>query len=161
MLIYRVHRFYHMKHIDRYIYTQFPASSPCTCKICISFCKRPGWWLVSEARDAIVHGYANRMMLELSPNHSFGVLSPAFKGNEGYLALLEYSDNYCTFLENDRCTIFGKTFQPIECRFCHHDRIGLGKKCHYAIEKDWNSSKGKRLVNDWLFLRNLNSFHLF
>jgi hypothetical protein len=146
-----------MKDFDKYFYDRFPASNPCSCDICINFCKRPGWWLVSEARSAISQGYAKRMMLELSPDHSFGVLSPAFKGNEGYFALQEYSNSYCTFLKNNRCTIFGKPFQPLECRFCHHDRIGSGKQCHYAIEKDWNTSKGKRLLKDWLIICDLHS----
>jgi hypothetical protein len=95
-------------------------------------------------------------MLEFSPNYSFGVLSPAFKGNEGYFALQEYSTNYCTFYIKGNCAIFRKQFQPLECRFCHHDRIGSGVVCHHAIEKDWNTSKGKRLVNDWIHLCNID-----
>ena len=137
------------------IYQKFPPSPPCTCEICLYFCNRPGWWTVAEAKDAMEHGYAKRMMLELAPDYSFGVLSPAFKGNEAYFALQEYAKNTCTFLVDNRCTIFQRTFQPIECRFCHHDRIGLGSLCHAQVGKDWNSHKGMRLVREWLYISNL------
>ena len=101
---------------------KYPTSPPCSCDICVNYCKRPGWWTVSEATKAIEAGYANRMMLELSPDKTFGVLSPAFKGNEGTYALQMYSDKNCTFL-NDKnlCELFGTDFEPLECRFCHHD----------------------------------------
>ena len=149
-----------MKDGERSFYARFPASSACSCDICVNFCGRPGWWLVSEARDAIERGHGRRMMLEFSPDGSFGVLSPAFKGNEGFFALREYSGNSCTFLTGNCCAIFGETFRPLECRFCHHDRIGSGDQCHLAIEKDWNTSKGRRLVKEWLILCNLDSYLL-
>ncbi len=43
---------------------------------------RPGWWTVQEANEALHAGLGKRMMLEMSPDLSFGVLSPAFKGCE-------------------------------------------------------------------------------
>ena len=88
-------------------------------------------------------------MLEISPELDFGVLSPAFKGNEGNYALQIYSKNGCTFLKNELCELFGTELQPIECRFCHHDRLGLGAKCHSDIEKDWNTDYGKKLIIKW------------
>jgi len=38
---------------------------------------------------------------------------------------------------------------PLECRYCHHDRQGLGEKCHLDIEKDWNTPRGKTLIKEW------------
>lgn len=89
-------------------------------------------------------------MLEISPEMTFGVLSPAFKGCEKNFALQEFSGNKCTFLENDLCGLFNSGVQPLECRFCHHDRVGLGKKCHDALEKDWNTFRGQKVVKKWI-----------
>lgn len=128
---------------------KYPPSDPCECEICVSYCKRPGWWTVEEAIRTIEAGYADRMMLELSPDQSFGVLSPAFRGNEIYFALNYYASKGCTFLEGGRCELHGTGFQPLECRFCHHDRLGMGPKCHADIEKDWNTAAGRALVVKW------------
>ena len=128
---------------------KYPPSEPCSCEICLSYCVRPGWWTVDEAANAIDSGYADRMMLEMSPDHSFAVLSPAFKGNEISFALDMYKDKGCTFLKDDRCELHGTGLQPLECRFCHHARLGLGPKCHADIEKDWNTSAGRALVVRW------------
>ncbi len=136
-------------------YQRFPPSEPCTCETCRGFCARPGWWLVAEARAAIDAGLADRMMLELSQDRTSGVLSPAFQGNEGFYALAELAGNLCTFLAQDRCELFGSLYQPLECRFCHHDRLGTGLGCHREILRDWDSGKGRRLVRHWLALRGL------
>ncbi|HEX2970193.1 MAG TPA: hypothetical protein VHO46_13935 [Bacteroidales bacterium] len=128
---------------------KYPPSEPCSCKICTNYCKRPGWWTIEEAEKAIVAGYSDRMMVEISPERDFAVLSPAFKGNECNYATNLLSNEGCTFLKNDLCELFGTGFQPLECRFCHHSRKGLGKKCHDDIEKQWNSKEGKRLVIKW------------
>ena len=137
------------------LHSLYPPSPPCSCEVCTYFCTRPGWWLVDEARMAMEAGYGDRMMLELSQDFSVGVLSPAFKGNEGYFSLQAYASNGCTFFLDGLCDLFGKTFQPIECRFCHHDRLGGGQKCHRDIAIDWNSGKGRRLVRRWLQLQHL------
>jgi hypothetical protein len=110
---------------------------------------RPGWWTVAEAEKAIHHGLVFRMMLEISPEYDFGVLSPAFKGNESNYALQLFSNNGCTFLNDGLCELFGTGLQPLECRFCHHDRKGLGLSCHMDIEKDWNTKIGKYLIVKW------------
>jgi hypothetical protein len=102
-----------------------------------------------EAAGAIHAGYAYRMMLEMSPERSFGVLSPAFKGCEGYFALNFYASRGCNFLKDNHCELHGTGFQPLECRFCHHDRPGLGQRCHVDIEKDWNTPAGQALVVSW------------
>jgi len=128
---------------------KFPPSEPCSCNICLNYCRRPGWWTVEEATRAMDEGYADRMMMEISPEFTFGVLSPAFKGNEKNLAIQVYSDQSCTFLKENLCELFGTNFQPLECRFCHHTRTGLGNKCHSAIENDWYSKEGQRLVIRW------------
>lgn len=95
-------------------------------------------------------GYAGRMMLEISPESTFGVLAPAFRGCEKFFALQMYSRGGCTFLENQLCLLHGTGFQPLECRYCHHTRPGLGVKCHADIEKDWNTTAGQKLVVAWM-----------
>jgi hypothetical protein len=104
---------------------------------------------VEEAALAMEAGFSGRMMLEMSPELTFGVLSPAFKGNEGNIAVNKFSKNGCTFFLDKRCEIFGRGFQPLECRYCHHTRLGVGEKCHRALEKDWNSKEGQQLVIRW------------
>jgi len=128
---------------------RFPPSPPCGCPVCLSYCIRPGWWTVEEAARAIQAGYAKRMMLEIAPEHTFNVLSPAFKGNEGRFALSAFQGRGCTFLEQDRCQLHGTPYMPLECRFCHHDRPGQGPVCHDAIEHDWNTPEGQELVERW------------
>jgi hypothetical protein len=131
------------------LYEKYPPSEPCSCDVCLSYCRRPGWWTVEEASGAVEAGLAYRMMLEISPEHDFGVLSPAFKGNENSYALQAFSGQGCTFLKNDLCELFGTGHQPLECRFCHHERIGQGENCHLDIEKDWRTEKAKRLIVKW------------
>jgi hypothetical protein len=128
---------------------KYPPSESCSCDICVGFCKRPGWWTVEEAKKAIDAGFANRMMLEISDERDFGVLSPAFKGNEGEYALQAFSNRGCTFLISGKCEIYSIGLIPLECRYCHHDRIGEGLKCHLDIEKEWNTAAAKRLIVQW------------
>jgi len=128
---------------------KYPPSEPCSCDICLAYCQRPGWWTVDEATKAIRFGYANRMMLEISPERTFGVLSPAFKGCEGKLALNNYAQNGCNFLENNLCQLHSAGLMPLECQFCHHEREGLGQKCHSDIEKEWKTEIGRAQVLKW------------
>lgn len=124
--------------------------------MCLAYCRRPGWWTVREAARAIEAGLGSRMMLEVSPERSFGVLSPAFKGNEGQYAYNEFAEGGCTFLTPEQhCALHGTGQQPLECRFCHHDRRGEGPACHRALEKDWNSRAGRALVAKWAAARGL------
>lgn len=135
---------------------RYPPSPPCACDVCIAYCKRPGWWTVKEAASVIEHGYARRMMLEPSPNRSFGVLSPAFRGNEAYYALNDFAERGCGFqAEDGRCELHGTGLQPLECRFSHHDRPGLGPSCHHDLEKDWDSPAGRALVTKWTAMMKL------
>lgn len=90
------------------------------------------------------------MMLELSPDHRFGVLSPAFRGCEGLFALQEYAQNGCTFLQRGHCALHQTRFLPLECRFCHHAREGQGVLCHEALERDWDTPEGQMLVRLWI-----------
>ncbi len=131
---------------------RYPPSEPCSCEVCLAYCARPGWWTVEEAGRAIQAGYAGRMMLELSPEHTFGVLSPAFKGCEGGFATNECAPNGCNFLKDGLCELYGSGVQPLECRFCHHVRVGLGLKCHADLEKDWLNPTGQALVGQWIEL---------
>jgi hypothetical protein len=131
------------------LHEKYPPSEPCSCKVCVNYCQRPGWWTVDEVKEVIDAGYANRMMLEIAPERNFGVLSPAFKGCEGYYALQLYSNNGCTFLKNNLCELYGTGLQPLECRFCHHNRKGLGLQCHSDIENDWKTNSAKRLIIKW------------
>jgi hypothetical protein len=128
---------------------KYSPSSPCACVICLSYCIRPGWWTVDEAAQAIDAGFAARMMVEVSPERTFLVLAPAFRGCEGNLALGIFKDRGCTFLKEGRCELHGSGFQPLECRFCHHDRPGQGPACHADIEKDWDTPVGQALVERW------------
>ena len=137
---------------------RYPPSEPCACEVCSAYCRRPGWWTVKEAAAAIEAGYGGRMMLEMSPNRSFGVLSPAFKGNERYFALNEFAGRGCNFLlEDGGCELHGTGLQPLECRFCHHDRTGLGPRCHRDLEKDWDSPAGRTLAGKWVRMMRLVS----
>ena len=115
----------------------------------MGYCRRPGWWTVIQAAGAIDAGYGNRMMLEMAPERSFGVLSPAFQGCEVAFAARRYAERGCTFLRDNRCELYGSGFQPLECRYCHHDRPGSGQQCHADIEKDWNTPAGRALVVRW------------
>jgi hypothetical protein len=129
---------------------KYPPSAPCTCDICTGYCKRPGWWTVDQAARAFDAGYGNRMMLEIAPELTFGVLSPAFKGSERSIATNMFARNGCTFFRNERCELFGTGHEPLECRFCHHERQGLGPQCHAALEKNWRSVEGQALVDKWI-----------
>jgi hypothetical protein len=128
---------------------KYPPSEPCACEVCLNYCKRPGWWTVAEAACAVDAGYGSRMMLEMAPGNVYGVLSPAFKGNEGEFAREIFADQGCTFLKNGLCELHGTGNQPLECRFCHHDRIGRGLVCHADIEHDWDTPAGRDLVVRW------------
>ncbi|HNX44953.1 MAG TPA: hypothetical protein PLJ84_12085, partial [Bacteroidales bacterium] len=139
------------------IENEFPPSWPCSCDTCVSYCRRPGWWTVREAEMAVAAGYAGRMMLEIAPELNFAVLSPAFRGNEGNYALELYAAEGCTFLVNNLCELFGTGLQPLECRYCHHEREGMGENCHQAIEAEWNTDDAKRLIVRW---GNLTGFWL-
>jgi hypothetical protein len=131
---------------------KYPPSEPCSCSICKTYCIRPGWWTVKEASKAIEAGFGGRMMLEISADFAFGVLSPAFKGCERNFAIQEYSHNGCNFFVDNFCELHDTGFEPLECRFCHHLRKGLGQKCHADIEKDWQTTDGQILVAKWLTL---------
>jgi hypothetical protein len=133
----------------RRLLEKFPPSESCSCETCRNYCMRPGWWTVEQASRAIDAGYADRMMLEMAPEGTFSVLSPAFKGNEVNFALEVFSTQGCTFFKEGLCELFGTGHEPLECRFCHHDRVGAGKTCHEAIEADWNTPDAKRLIVKW------------
>jgi hypothetical protein len=127
----------------------YPPSPACSCDVCLSYCIRPGWWTVEEASRAFEAGYAKRMMLELAPEMSFGVLSPAFRGCEASYATNAFKNQGCNFFVGGLCELHGTGFMPLECRFCHHDRRGLGPKCHADLETDWRSPAGQELVLRW------------
>jgi len=129
---------------------KYPPSLSCSCNICQSYCSRPGWWTVQEATRAIEAGYWKRMMLELSPDFTYGVLSPAFKGCEQDFAIQEYSKLGCNFYSKGMCELYDTGLIPLECRFCHHLRKGLGEKCHHDIGEEWNTPLGHILVNEWI-----------
>jgi hypothetical protein len=128
---------------------RYPPSEPCSCEICLAYCKRPGWWTVEEAARAIEAGYGHRMMLEMAPEMTFAVLSPAFRGCEGGFAENRHATRGCTFLRDDRCELHGTGFQPLECCFCHHSRTGLGPRCHAEIERGWQAPRARTLVREW------------
>lgn len=133
----------------RALVDRFPPSEPCSCEVCAGYCMRPVWWTVQEAHKALDAGLAYRMMLELSPELTFGVLAPALRGCEGRIAALPMSSG-CCFFSNGLCELFGTGLEPLECRFCHHARAGAGQSCHTALEADWNTPAGQALVIRWL-----------
>ncbi len=135
------------------LHKKYPPSEPCSCEICTAYCIRPGWWTVGQASKAIEAGYGNRMMLEVSPDLSFGVLSPAFKGCEMNFALQAFAQNGCNFLSEGLCELHGTGHVPLECRFCHHNRTGLGAACHEDIEKNWRTPAGQALIKTWIARR--------
>lgn len=141
---------------------QFPPSPSCSCEICKSYCIRPGWWSLNQAKSVIKNGYSGRMMLEISPGFRFAVLSPAFKGCEGFIAVNECSRNGCTFFCEGLCQLHNSDKLPIECAVCHHDRPGIGPRLHLQLEKQWNSKEGKSLVIYWMkktgFYSKLNNY---
>lgn len=139
----------------RTLHEKYPPSEPCTCDICLAYCARPGWWTVEEAAQAIDAGYGDRMMLEIAPELTFGILSPAFKGCERSVATNRFARNKCTFLKGERYELYSTGHQPLECRFCHHERYGLGPKCHAELERDWKTSVGQTLVERWIKQVNL------
>lgn len=136
--------------LKRTLLEKYPPSAPCSCGICLGYCARPGWWTVEQAARALEAGYGSRMMLEIAPELTFGVLSPAFKGCEQSIAAYPFAKNGCTFLKNERCELYGTGHQPLECRFCHHARRGLGLRCHADLEKDWKTPAGQALVEQWI-----------
>jgi len=138
-----------MAHTHSSLAEKYPPSPPCSCAVCLAYCTRPGWWTVAEAAAAIEAGYGRRMMLEVAPDLSFGVVSPAFGGNLAGFAENRFAPNGCNFLKDGLCELHGTGHQPLECRFCHHERRGLGPVCHADLERDWNSSAGHRLVVGW------------
>lgn len=135
---------------NRSLEEKYPPSEPCGCEICRNYCARPGWWTVDEAQKAIDAGYGRRMMLEMSPELTFGVLSPAFKGCERNFALQECSKNGCNFFSNSLCELHGTGYEPLECLFCHHSRKGRGDKCHADLEQNWKTPAGQALVLSWI-----------
>jgi hypothetical protein len=128
---------------------KYPPSEPCSCEVCVEYCVRPGWWTVQEASTAMDAGYAKRMMLELSPERNFAVVSPAFRGCEGTFAFERYRTHGCTFHENDRCLLHDAGLKPLECRFCHHSRAGMEPACHADLERNWHSPAGHVVVAHW------------
>jgi hypothetical protein len=137
---------------------KYAPSPPCSCEVCRGYCRRPGWWTVEEAGRAINAGYGHRMMLELSPDRSFGVLSPAFGGCEAFFAVQEYASRGCSFYKDGLCELYGTGVQPLECRVCHHDHPGLGPACHADLEADWNTPAGRTLVAGWCTLTGVSAF---
>lgn len=139
----------HRPRDNRPLPERFPASAACSCDICRGYCQRPGWWTVEQATRAVQAGLADRMMLELSPDRRFGVLSPAFPGSEANLALQSFAGQGCTFLQDGLCELFGSGLEPLECRHVHHQRPDSGKRVHAALGRDWDSPAGQALVEAW------------
>jgi len=64
--------------------------------------------------------------LSTSTHYPFGVFSPAFKSCEKSFATHQFANNDCNFLKNDCCEFYGTGHQPLECRYCHHERRSFG-----------------------------------
>lgn len=131
------------------IYNRYPHSQSCSCEVCKSFCKRPGWWTPEQTKEIIKVGYYNKIMLEISPELTFGVLSPAFKGCEMNIAINLFKENWCTFYHNGLCDLHNTPYLPLECAFCNHDSKGQGQKCHTDIEQLWKSKENQKIIKEW------------
>jgi hypothetical protein len=106
--------------------------------------------MMEQALLVLHEGYAGRIMLEISPERTFAVLSPAFKSCEGGFALQSAAEKGCSFLLPDKnCELHATPFLPLECAFCHHERVGQGRLCHADLERDWNTPHGQLLVKRW------------
>ena len=128
---------------------RYPPSPACACEVCRAYCARPGWWTVTQAEAALRAGLGARMMLEAAPGFAYGVLAPAFRGCERRFALQVFAGNGCTFLAGGLCALHSTDLLPLECAFCHHQRAGLGARCHADIALDWRGAAGRRLVQQW------------
>jgi len=129
---------------------KYPPSEACACAVCLAYCQRPGWWTVTQAAQALQAGYGRFIMLEIAPECNQAVLSPALRGCEGGPAMQAFANAGCIFQQADqRCQLHGTPFLPLECSFCHHERVGLGAQCHADLETDWRSDAGRRLVRRW------------
>lgn len=135
--------------MDEIFKKRYPPSAGCSCDVCINYCRRPGWWTVGQARRAIEKGYASRMMLEISPDFKFAVLSPAFYGCEGFIATNDGAKNGCNFLKEGMCELHDTDILPLECAFCHHERVGKGIVCHNEISTQWHTLEAQKLVARW------------
>jgi hypothetical protein len=122
---------------------KYPPSPSCNCDICTGYCIRPGWWSVKEAAAAIRAGCAQRMMLEIAPELAFGVLSPAFKGCEGGIALNIHAYRGCNFLKNNLCELYDTGFMPLECRFAIMNIPDWDNNAIWTLKKIGTHPKGK------------------
>lgn len=140
---------------------RFPPSESCQCEICVGYCRRPGWWSLEEFERVLQTGYIRRVMLEMSPELDFGVPSPAFHGCENDFAREEFAAGGCCFLNEGLCALHSAGLMPLECRFCRHDRKGKGQECHGALEAEWNSAEGRKLVLTWMKLVQFRYLNLY
>lgn len=95
------------------------------------------------------------MMLEISPDFKFAVLSPAFYGCEGFIATNDGAKNGCNLLKEGMCELHDTDFLPLECAFCHHERVGKGIVCHNEISDQWHTLEAQKLVARWQKIVNL------
>ena len=130
---------------ERSLVEKYPPSAQCSCAICISYCRRPGWWTVEEAAAARQAGDGDSMVLEVGPGNAFRFLSPPFSGNEVVFTAKEVAGQDYTFLENERCQLYVTSHQPLECPFCHHDRPGQGTSGYRDVGKQWSSPAERAL----------------
>jgi hypothetical protein len=110
---------------------------------------------VEQAAKAFSAGYAP-YMLEISPDSPLEFWARTGGRRQGRIK--HFSQNGCGFLKNGLCELHGTGLMPLECRFCHHDRIGRGKMCHLELEKDWNTTPGQILVRKWIDAMQLHAW---
>lgn len=147
------------------------STTSCTCKSCISACKRiPGLFHPVEALAAIRAGMARDLMVVWVDNEARSAKlrrqwrvimplsapslairkDPAFdphRRRETWEA-----NGRCVFLNvDDRCEIHDSGYKPIECRaamLCASDDEKVDRK-HASAKAAWNTPVGRFVVNLW------------
>lgn len=146
---------------------QFTESEPCSCHVCVDYCKRPCWPIPAEALRLIDAGYANRLMAdawiaEEGPIWLLCGANPGYEGKnasglDGYMnmmfGLLEMLagttplNSGCIFLRNGLCELHDAGLKPFEGRVAHHSRDS--GDIHEAVAAAWNNDEGRAIIARW------------
>lgn len=124
---------------------KYPPSEPCSCEICRSYCVRPGWWTVEEASKAIKAGYGHRMMLEIAPEMTFGVLSPAFKGCEGFMLCRSIQKTDAIFIQTAFVSFSGQVCRPLNAAIAIISEKASGRNAMRTLKR----TGAHRSVRPW------------
>lgn len=142
---------------------KWPATLPCSCDRCVSYCQRPGWFLPDEIRSLAAHlGLTVKELFDqylvvdwwggtgkegIPEGTDIGILSPGKPHEHGQLASLGFGVHPadCIFLKEGKCSIHA--VKPQECRNARHD-VEPAKGQHVAIAKAWQREEGRELLRE-------------